>query len=291
MSTNKFLQKDNINMLWDVISDENSFKDLTPSYQKTIMNLFLNNVKGFYEAEGSKTNSLVDINKKYILLILNYINKTFSVQPNKIKIYNEPPPKELITYEEISDNRKSLFDRDYSRRQEEFENSMTIKAPPIPEFADKKSDTPIKEMDKILKEMQAQRNYEVDQINRNYNNSNEIDNWLKPQETSLKNEKIHANNNINNNQKFNEQQPPSNRLKYLNDLESPKKNVTFQLDDVEDNDIFLKLKKSDKKEENIKIEMDDSYNFNEDRLAKLERNVNNLMSKMDKILEILNNKQ
>lgn len=278
-------------MLWDVISDENSFKDLTPSYQKTIMNLFLNNVKGFYEAEGSKTNSLVDINKKYILLILNYINKTFSVQPNKIKIYNEPPPKELITYEEISDNRKSLFDRDYSRRQEEFENSMTIKAPPIPEFADKKSDTPIKEMDKILKEMQAQRNYEVDQINRNYNNSNEIDNWLKPQETSLKNEKIHANNNINNNQKFNEQQPPSNRLKYLNDLESPKKNVTFQLDDVEDNDIFLKLKKSDKKEENIKIEMDDSYNFNEDRLAKLERNVNNLMSKMDKILEILNNKQ
>ena len=48
---------------------------------------------------------------------------------------------------------------------------------------------------KILKEMQTHRNYEVEQINRTYSNTSKVDNWLKPQETSLKNEKFQKNNN------------------------------------------------------------------------------------------------
>ena len=58
----------------------------------------LRNIKGFYDVERSKTNNIVDINKKYILLILNYIKKNFSQSmPNKIKISKEEPVKELIT--------------------------------------------------------------------------------------------------------------------------------------------------------------------------------------------------
>ena len=185
MSIKEFNQKGNVQMLWDLISEEEIFKFLTPN----IYSIFLNNLQDFFVAER-KNNSLVDLNKKYILLVLNYIKKNYMIQPSKITIYNEPPAKELITYEEIHNDKKSQFEKDLTKRQEEFEESMNLKTPPLPEFADKDRDKPIKEIDKILKEMQAQRNYEVEQINRTYNSSTQVDNWLKPQETSLKIEKL-----------------------------------------------------------------------------------------------------
>jgi len=300
MSINMFTKKENIQMLWDVISDEDIFRFLSPDIQGKIYNLFINNIKGFFETEKIKKNTLVDINKKYILLILNHIKKTYPYQPSKIKIHNVPPVKELITFEEIQNDRKSQFERDFTIRQEEFEDSMTLKAPPMPEFSDKRTDKPIKEMDKILKEMQAQRNYEVEQINRAYNTTNEVDNWLKPLDTSLKSEKFEA--------KL-EQPQTNNRFKYLNELDhnlNPKKNVTFNtndqvntfisepdVEDEEDMSIFAKLKKVNKKEDNIRLEMNDQqtiHTSSEDRITKLERNVEKLNDKMDKIIAILNSR-
>jgi len=303
MAVNLFNTKDNIKMLWDVISDEDIFTFLTPDIQSKIYNLFLNNIQGFFESERKKTNLLVDLNKKYILLILNHIKTTYPYQTNKIKIHNEQPQlKELITFEEIQNDRKSQFEKDFNKRQEEFEDSMTLKSPPVPEFADKESDKPIKEMDKILKEMQVQRNYEVDQINRTYNTSNQVDNWLKPQETSLKTEK--PQNNVD---KL-EQSQTHSRFKFLSEIESSlspnnnKKNVTFsntdivttfQEEDEDDINIFSKLKKVDKKEHNsIVLQISEPTingdNLNDDRIAKLERNLTNLSEKMDKIIGLLN---
>ena len=307
MSVSSFNTTDNIKMIWDVISDEDIFTFLTPDIQGKIYNLFLNNIQGFFEVERKKTNLLVELNKKYIVLVLNHIKKTYPYQPNKIKIFNEKPQtKELITFEEIQNDRKSQFEKDFNRRQEEFDDSMTLKAPSPPDFSDKESDKPIKEMDKILKEMQTQRNYEVNEINRTYNKSNHVDNWLKPQETSLKIEKF-ENNTVQI-----EQPQSQSRFKFLNDLNdlneidtslSPtntKKNVTFSNTDIvttfqepdeEDNNIFSKLKKVEKKEDNIVLQIHEQNingtNLNDDRIAKLERNVENLNEKVDKILTLL----
>ena len=49
----------------------------------------------------------------------------------------------------------------------------------------------------------------------------------------------------------------------------------------------LYRRKKNKTKENIHIEFNE---LSEDRIAKLERNVNNLMSKMDKIIQLLENK-
>jgi hypothetical protein len=310
MSVSSFNTTDNIKMIWDVISDEDIFTFLTPDIQGKVYDLFLNNIQGFFEVERKKTNLLVELNKKYIVLVLNHIKKTYPYKPNKIKIFNEKPQtKELITFEEIQNDRKSQFEKDFNRRQEEFDDSMTLKAPPLPEFSDKESDKPIKEMDKILKEMQAQRNYEVNQINRTYTTSNHVDNWLKPQETSLKTEKFE------NNTDQLEQSQSQSRFKFLNDLNnlneidtslSPtnsKKNVTFSNTDIvttfqepdeEDNNIFSKLKKVEKKEDNIVLQIHEQNingtNLNDDRIVKLERNVENLNEKVDKILALLSQK-
>ena len=302
MSINSFLLEENIQTLWDVISDEEIFKFLSRDVQTDIANLFSKNIKGFYKLEGSKTGNLIDLNKKYILLILNHIKKTNPFKPNKIKIYDELPVKENnITAEEIQNERKSQFERDLQKRQQEFENSITVKAPPLPEFADKFEDTPISEMDKILKEMTAKRNYDVEQINRSYNQDiNQSSNWLKSQETSLKNEKLTPQKIIQ------EQDNTYNRFKFLNNMEeynseildsnkiiSPKKNVTWSDDkeevvDEDEQNIFSKLKKVNKKEElqnNITLTIQETSS--EERITNLESQIKTINTKIDMIIDLI----
>jgi len=214
-----FLTKSNISMIWDVISDEDIFKFLSRDIQSKISEVFTNNLKGFYDNEIQKNNTLIDLNKKYILLMLTFIKKTYPQQPNKITILEELSPtneKKLITYEEIHNDRKSQFEKDLTKRQEEFNNAITLKVPPVPDFNDKLEDGPITEMEKIIKEMTAQRNYEVEQINRSYNNN---DTWLKSQETSIKNEKFLP-------KKQDDNSIASLKLKHLK-IEDDKRNVTW----------------------------------------------------------------
>jgi hypothetical protein len=273
MSVKQFISNSNIKMLWEVVSDEEIFKYLNRDVQENIYQLFLNNIQSFFDFEKTNSKSLIELNKKYILLFINHIKNTYSYQPNKIVIHNEPV-KELITYEEIQNDRKNQFHKDYSKRQEEFKDYMNIKAPPVPEFADKDDDKPIKEMDKILKEMQVQRNYEIEQINRNFNSNlinNQVDNWLKPQETSFKNDKLIKPIN----------DEPTKKTVSFNNIEQIK---VFNNEDEEDNNIFSKLKKISNMEDKHAV----INNFDENRISKLERNMDKLNEKMDKILELLN---
>ena len=296
MNINNFLHKENLNTLWDVISDEDIFKFLSRDIQSKIAELFTNNVKGFFEIEKTKTSSLVDINKKYIMLILNHIKKTYTQQmPNKIKILDETPSKEIITAEELHNERKSQFDKDLFKRQEEFENIMVVKSPPVPNFLDKYEDKPIGEMDKIIKDMTAKRNYDVEQITKN---SVVDDNWLKPQETSIKSEKMTKEpQQIKESQQINE-----SRFKYLNmdnqESSPTKKSVTWGNNtDTSDSEIeenlFKKLKRI--KQPEIEFENNISLSFeeinnnvnNDDKIRELQSEVKTLNSKLDMIIELL----
>jgi len=301
MNINTFLSKDNINTLWDVISDEDIFKSLHRDAQTNTLHIFSTNIKGFYQTEKTKTNNLVEMNKKYIVLILNYIKNTFSTQNHsKIKIYEEAPIKELITYEEIQNDRKSQFEKDLGRLQDEFTSSMSLPVPDVPEFADKYEDKPISEMDKMIKEITAKRNYEVEQINRSYqefnSTANTANNWLKPQETSIKTDKFAP-------QKVDDLAQNAKKFKYLNIEQdgnvSPKKNVTWgedtdifletnHADDVEEN-IFKKLKKVANGNDNTNTTTNTTTitNTNETRISKLEAGLDILNQKVDLIIDLL----
>jgi len=299
MNTAGFLHQDNISTLWEVISDEEIFKFLPKDSQSKISQVFLNNIRGFFETEKTKTTNLVDMNKKYIMLILSHIKQHFVPQmPNKIKISDEPTTKELITYEEIQTDRQSQFEKDLTRRQEEFTRTMTLNAPQAPDFTDKLEDKPIEGMDRLIKEMTAKRNYEVEKINRNYTSDvNQTSNWLKPQETSVKTDKFPAQDTTS----------PSSRFKFLNvdeqlsgGSEQGKKNVTWGAnkeisatnldsndDDLETN-IFKKLKRVGPEpttQNNIQLSLHE--NSQEDRIANVERQLAALTSKMDTLIQLL----
>ena len=303
MSNNNFLNKENLNLLWEVISDEEIFKFLSRDIQNKISGVFTTNLKDFYESERLKNTNLIDINKKYIILILNYIKNNYpKQQPNKIKIHEEVSPntvkKELITFEDIQNEKKGQFEKDLSKLQEEFNSSMTIPVPSVPEFGDKNTDRPITEMEKIIKEMTAQRNYEVEQINKSYQQNND---WLKPQETSVKNDK-------NGVQELSSQQIDNNtnKLRYIkidNNEEitlnnynySPEKrknvswgeNIDIEITEININeepkinndDIFKKLKRTEPK-------IVEGYKP-EDRIKNLEMEVKTINYKLDTLINLL----
>jgi hypothetical protein len=159
----------------------------------------------------------------------------------------------------------------------------------VPNFLDKYEDKPIGEMDKIIKEMTSKRNYDVEQITKN---TVIDDNWLKPQETSIKSEKI-------------TKQPPQineSRFKYLNvdnqEQVSTKKNVTWgnntETSDSElEESLFKKLKKVKQPEmefeNNISLSFEEINNnvTNEDKIKELQSEVKKLNSKLDMIINIL----
>jgi hypothetical protein len=298
MSINDFLHKDNLVTLWDVISDEDIFRFLKKPVQSEISQVFTNNVRGFFESERAKNSNLIEMNKKYIILILNYIKQSVNAKlPSKIKILDDPPPpsRELITYEDLQTDRLSQFDKDLTRRQDEFTSAMKLSVPDVPKFTDNYEDKPIAGIDKIIKEMTAKRNYDVEEINRSYTpDVNQTTNWLKPQDTSIKTEKFVPQTSAQN-------QPP--RLKHINldgtsvtnDKPSPKKNVTWgnnketndAVDELETS-IFKKLKRVNNddlsKSTNITIALEELPTTN-DRLTNLETQMKMLNDKLDRFLQ------
>jgi len=283
------------------------YKMLSIENQNKVAQLFNSNIKGFYDNECKNPTNLMEINKKFIILILNYIknNLTSSSQLNKIKIHEEvlPPAvsKELITYEEIQTERQSQFEKDFNKRQEEFSSAMTLPKPKIPEFKDNLNEGPITEMEKIIKEMTTQRNYEVEQISKSHKPP---DNWLQPKETSIKNEKqINSEgllNNNNNNNKLRYLKIDNENIILTNNSEK-RKNVSWglnsEISEIEeisqnntiDENIFSKLKKI-APTENIQLVINDSKNLNDknnEKINKLENEIYIINNKIDMILNIL----
>lgn len=210
MSIEMFLEKTNVYLLWDVLIDEPMIKQICNSQIKTneLQTIFETNIKAFFVREKNNYNSLVELNKKYILLLINYIIKlqdnsidevnrqnSQNVQNSqgfkKIKIHEDDTIQQQITYEDIHNERISKFEKELTKKQEEFTTSMSVSVPPTPNFNDK-LDEPINEIELEIKRIQEQRNYDIELINRSYN-ANDISNnknWLTSQETSIKNEKL-----------------------------------------------------------------------------------------------------
>jgi len=260
MSINDFLEKENLELLWEVLIDEPLIKQLCDSLikYKTLMHIFQSNLNEFFNAEKNNCNNLIELNKKYILLIINYIiktnnnnnNKTNQSEPHpqnessmrpqykKIRIHEDEPIKQSITFEDIHNDRLNIFEKELNKKQEEFTNAMTLPVPQVPNFSDK-LDEPMSEIELEIKRIQEQRNYDIEMINNTNKNTNGSSdaNWLKPQETSIKNEKLIKINNIT------RQNANNNNNKHIS-WEDEKQESLYELkEEPEEINIFGKLKK------------------------------------------------
>ena len=174
-----FLNNNNLQLIWELLVEEALIQHKRPELQMNILNVFNNNVNSFYESEKNKTDGLMSMNKKYIISMITYINNiegdetlkkntiTNSIKNNNDRQYKTAP--DLITIEEVHNDRKVKFEQDLNRHQSDFANAITQNVPNVPDFKIKLEEEPIKEMEKIIKEMTAQRNYDIEQINKGNN--------------------------------------------------------------------------------------------------------------------------
>ena len=258
MSSAGFLSANNTEMLWNIIMEDVVTTKFTENMvMEYIRNVFHKNLGPFFEIEGKNTNDLIVLNKKYISWILGTINAfTKKNNANTPQVTKSTTDNKLITVEDIHKNRQTQFEQDLNDRQQEFTNYMTIKTPEVPKFSiDLTEDIPIKELEQTIKLMAAQRNYDVDMINKNNTNPVDAQNWLTPKETSVKNEKYTPKPQAV------ENKVTDNKLKYIkidtinldssqhNNIVDLNKHITWQdqmsnsSTDTKESNIFNKLKK------------------------------------------------
>jgi len=246
-----FLEKENVEMIWEVISDEDIMQNKTADEMNEIQKIFINDIRLFYNTERGSNNNLdlMSMNKKFIEKVLINLREIheFSSKNQKQK---QKQNLEAITAEDIQTSRQNEFEKEFIRKQKEFSSAMTMKVPEKPKFDDA-LDKPIGEMEELIARTLAQRNFDIEQIQQNIDKE-KATTFLKSQDTSLKGEKTGTSYNINQNDvKYikigNEELPDAaNKIEAI-ELQEPKaerrKSVSWVDTDISPNaSIFSKLK-------------------------------------------------
>jgi hypothetical protein len=274
MSINDFLSSKNINLLWEVIKEEDEIKVCSTELVNHFKLFIQSTLHDFFEKEKSNIKQLKDMNKKYIIFIIQYIRIYLKnkIPNNKLSYVKD----EISTFEDLNKERKGIF----------------------AEIMDE----PIQESNKLMDKIVKQRLME-EEIFKNSSDIQNIDNnWIKPVETSIQKEKIQ---NMSTELK---NQNQSNFIKYI----KIEKEMNFPINEVIDletsfksdtnsntNDlknIFLKKhiswKEDINNENNVEIyENTQDANIKTNIITSSDLNIFSKLKKIDKNIEVENVKE
>ena len=223
----QFTNKQNMNLLWDVLLDELHINANNKSVITNVKAVFEGNVKPFTSKANPKS-SIMELNKQFlsqVVLAVNRLFPNFTKQEQNIKritITNEEV-SEPYKIEDIHASRQSDFEKELERKRIDLDTYMTPQKPRELDFSDRGLDGKITAMDSLVAEKMAQRNLEIEQFQSGNHNTSGVDpeKWLKPSETSVKGEKTNSLKNQNQNQN-------QNRLKHINIDDNNNISLTIQ---------------------------------------------------------------
>ena len=269
----QFTNKQNIQLLWEVLLDELQINNNNKSLVNNIRNVFESNIHPF--TSRTKPNaSIIELNKQFLSQVVLAVNKLFP-NFNEIKQRQEQNIKRIqIASEEITEpykiediqaSRQTDFERELETKRMDLENYMTPQKPKEVDFSYGNLDGKITSMDSLIADKMNQRNLEVEQFNNSLHNTLGVnpEQWLKSKETSLNNEKnieqkLVKNDLVKNDPVKNDL--VNNRLKHINIDENnnislnqiitgnkTNKSVSFEDSNI---NIFQKLKRQPIEEEN-----------------------------------------
>jgi len=215
-----------VRLLWEVLMDENILHSKPKELIDYFLQIFQKNLVPFYENErktmASIPQNLIFFNKKYISFMMDTIVKleTQSLSLPSIKTMT-PVKKEMITYEEIQEERKTIFERELSKKRDEFQKAVALAIPPTPSFGDQilEEKPPISELERRIQQTISERNFDLENRNYTQNTVQQAANWLNPQDTSVKKEKVNM-NDITQNKLTNGGPNPVQTVKYIK-IEEP----------------------------------------------------------------------
>ena len=258
-----FTNKENINLLWDVLLDELSINPNNRAIVTNIKTVFESNIKPFTSRANSKT-QIIELNKQFLGQVVLAVNRLFpqlkqDQNIKKITITNEDVA-EPYRIEDIQTARQNEFENAFEKKRMELDTYMTPQKPKSLDFTDKFVEEKITGMDSLLAEKMNQRNLEIG----SFMNNSDTEKWLQSKETSVKSENITANNIQTNNIQQN-----NSRLKYINidnnnnvvlDVNKTVKKVTWDERAEEPvASIFQKLKKTNTEQQNSEKTYEKQY--------------------------------
>jgi len=221
----QFTNKQNMNLLWDVLLDELHINTNNKSVITNVKAVFEGNIKPF-TAKSNPKSPIMDLNKQFlsqVVLAVNRLFPNFTKQEQNIKritITNEEV-SEPYKIEDIHASRQSDFEKELERKRVDLDTYMTPQKPKELDFSDRGLDGKITAMDSLVAEKMAQRNLEIEQFQSGNHNTSGVDpeKWLKSSETSVKGEKTLSSKIQSQNQ---------NRLKHINIDDNNNISLTIQ---------------------------------------------------------------
>ncbi len=127
----EFITSENVELLWEIIMEEDIVKVIPKNRINEFRQFYIGQVKQYSEyVVGRNPNiPLVKINQEFIA---GFIKKIQPAPPQQQQQQQTPQPKnkELYTAEEIQTDKRSQFENELTRKQNEFKNAMSV---PVPE--------------------------------------------------------------------------------------------------------------------------------------------------------------
>ena len=179
----RFLTKQNLNLLWDVLLDELHIDPNNKSIVTNIRTVFESNINPFTKNVNQNA-QLVILNKQFLSQVLIAVNRLFPnlKQEQEFKRIQISSEEAAVPYkiEEIRESRQTDFEKQVNLKRADFENSINLNKPKELYFSEKIDDGKILEMDALIAETVARRKFDIEQIQHTVI-SEETENWLQPQ--------------------------------------------------------------------------------------------------------------
>lgn len=178
-NSSKFLTKQNLNLLWEVLLDELHIDTNNKSFVTNIRIVFESNINPFTK-NVLQNAQLVILNKQFLSQVVIAVNRLF---PNlkqeqefkRIQISSEETHlldtdtdtdtgTNPYKIEDIRESRQISFEKQVNLKRADFENSINLNKPKELNFTEKNDDGKIIEMDALIAETVARRKFDIEQI-------------------------------------------------------------------------------------------------------------------------------
>jgi len=273
-----FSNKQNLGLLWDVLLDELNIKGnvknaSNATYISGVQAVFQSNIAPFI-SKINKNASLMESNKIFLKQVLTAVNRLFpnvKQQTTRINIGDEDV-NNPYKVEDIHSARQISFEKQVKEKQEDFESFASLKKPKELDFSEKVNENRITEMQTLIAETIAKRNFEIEQY-QPATDADSAESWLQPVKTSVKDINIQNNKNNNNNNNSNSNSNNERKLKYM-DAESN----TTSLKKVSWND--------NNQNQNISLDIDELKPSNANTINATNANIFNKLKKINNISEL-----
>lgn len=254
----------NKELLWKLLCDNKNFVGMVKKDMKGTQNLFEEKIVETLQSSKHSNVNLLTLNKEFLKTMNSYCNNITTNKTSTVKISAN---NELITKEDIQKNELNSFDTRLNKRQQEF-NQYSQNKPEEISFIDDKEDTPLKDIDNILKSKIAERNYEVQNVDFN-NSKEETEKWLgvNVDDTTIVSD-------------INDDSADTTNIQNIQNIHNNTENIEMNIEEapVDSMNIFSKLKTD--------IPMNEKSNNKE-----IENKLDLIIKNQNTIIELLKNKK